>query len=69
MPLPRHVRRKPFVQITGPTVWTTLALTIHADGFSTFEMIGADSFPRHWLYDAGGKLAGKSGLIDYERWY
>jgi Cyclic nucleotide-binding domain len=69
MPLPRHVRRKPFVQISGPTVWTTLSLTIHADGRSEFEMVGASSFPRHWLYDSAGTLASKSGLIDYEKWY
>ncbi|CAN5572354.1 hypothetical protein BH24ACT26_BH24ACT26_11200 [soil metagenome] len=69
MPLPRHVRRKPFVQISGPTVWTTLALTIHADGRATFGMTGASSFPRHWVHDDSGRLAAKSGLIDYEKWY
>lgn len=69
MPLPRHVRRRPFVQISGPTVWTTLSLTIHGDGRSDLDMIGASSFPRHWVYDSEGGLASKSGLIDYEKWY
>jgi Cyclic nucleotide-binding domain len=69
MPLPRHVRRKPFIQISGPTVWTTLSLTIHADGNSEFHMPGASSFPRHWVYGYDGKLTAKSGLIDYEKWY
>ena len=32
VPAPRRVRRKPFVQWQAPLVWTTLSLTIHADG-------------------------------------
>ena len=69
MPLPRHVRRKPFVQISGPIVWTTLSLTLRADGSASAEMTGASSFPRHWVYDDDGRLASKSGVIDYEKWY
>ena len=34
LPLPRPVRRPPFVQLQAPLVWTTLALTLHADGRS-----------------------------------
>lgn len=26
-------------------------------------------FPRHWIYDDGGKLARKSGLTDFSEWY
>jgi hypothetical protein len=69
MPAPRRVRRRPFVQITGPIVWSTLALTIHVDGSSEFEVVGASSFPRHWIYDGGGQLAAKTGYIDFETWY
>ena len=32
LPAPRRVRRKPFVQWQAPLVWTTLSLTLHADG-------------------------------------
>ena len=32
LPAPRRVNKAPFVQFEAPTVWTTLALTIHADG-------------------------------------
>ena len=32
MPAPRRVRRAPFVQWQAPLAWTTLSLTIHADG-------------------------------------
>ena len=53
----------------GPTVWTTLALTLHADGSTGHELVGASPFPRHWIYDADGKLAGKSALIDFKTWY
>src|SRR6266545_1388516 len=29
----------------------------------------ASPFPRHWIYDHTGRLAEKSGLIDFQRWY
>ena len=32
LPAPRRVRRRPFVQWQAPLVWTTLTLTLHADG-------------------------------------
>jgi hypothetical protein len=66
---PRTVSRPPFVQIAAPTAWTTLALTINVDGSSSFEVVGASSFPRHWIYDAEGKLSAKVGLIDFKNWY
>jgi hypothetical protein len=69
LPAPRRVRRKPFVQWQAPTAWTTLALTIHADGTSTTELIGASRFPRHWVYDTTGELVAKSGLVDFKDWY
>jgi hypothetical protein len=69
IPGPRRVRRKPFFQIAAPTVWSTLALTVHADGSSEFEVVGASSFPRHWIYDSEGKLAAKSGMTDFKDWY
>lgn len=68
MPAPRRVRRKPYVQFAAPLAWTTLALTISADGSVSHELIGASSFPRHWVYDENGKLAAKSGLINFENW-
>jgi Cyclic nucleotide-binding domain len=68
-PAPRTVRRKPFVQVSAPLAWSTLALTIRADGTSEFEVVGASPFPRHWIYDAEGKLAAKSGRIDFDKWY
>lgn len=67
-PLPRRVNRPPYVQIVGPTVWTTLALTLHADGRSEFEVVGASPFPRHWIYDHEGRLGAKSGLMDFTTW-
>jgi CRP-like cAMP-binding protein len=68
VPLPRRVRRPPFVQLAAPTVWTTLALTIHADGSSQYEVVGASPFPRHWVYDHDRRLVAKTGLIDFDRW-
>ena len=49
VPAPRRVSRPPFVKLEAPTVWTTLALTLHADGEVDFELLGASQFPRHWV--------------------
>ena len=67
-PMPRKVNRPPFVQIIAPTVWTTLALTIHADGRVEHEVVGASAFPRHWVYGDDGLLAAKSGVADFHNW-
>lgn len=69
LPAPRRVSRPPYVQVAAPLAWTTLALEIRADGSSSFELAGASPFPRHWVYDTQGVLAGKSGLIDFKTWY
>jgi hypothetical protein len=69
MPAPRTVRRAPFIQWQAPLAWTTLTLTLHARGAADFQMTGASRFPRHWVYDDTGKLASKSGLIDFQDWY
>jgi Cyclic nucleotide-binding domain len=69
VPAPRRVRRAPFVQFTAPLAWTTLTLTIRADGTSSGELLGASPFPRHWVYGHDGELVSKSGLIDFSNWY
>jgi hypothetical protein len=69
MPVPRHVRDRPYARIVGSTVWSTLALTVRADGSSDFELVGASSFPRHWLYDHTRRLVARTGLIDFRTWY
>jgi hypothetical protein len=69
LPAPRRVRGKPFFRIRSASAWTTLALTIHADGSAEHEVAGASPFPRHWIYDDDGKLVEKSGTIDFEEWY
>jgi hypothetical protein len=69
VPAPRTVRKPPFVQISAPTAWSTLSLTINADGSSDFKVVGASPFPRHWVYDHSLKLAAKSGTIDFKGWY
>ncbi len=69
IPTPRRVRHPPYVQITPSIPWTTLALTIHADGTVEQRLTGASSFPRHWVYDHAGRLVAKSGFIDYDTWW
>src|SRR5688500_11688466 len=68
-PAPRRVSGKPFFQVRSATAWTTLALTIHADGRVEHELVGASPSPRHWVYDNEGELAHKSGTVDFRKWY
>src|SRR5215207_372022 len=68
-PAPRRVTGRPFVRIQSATAWTTLALTIKTDGSSEHELVGASTFPRHWVYDRDGNLVAKSGTIDFKAWY
>jgi hypothetical protein len=69
IPAPRRVRRRPFIQWQAPLVWTTLSLTLYADGRAEHKLIGASRFPRHWVYDGENKLSHKSGLTDFKDWY
>jgi hypothetical protein len=68
-PAPRIVAGKPFFRIESAPAWTTLALTIRADGSSYHQLKGASSFPRHWIYDQNGELVEKAGTIDFTAWY
>jgi Cyclic nucleotide-binding domain len=69
LPTPRPVPHKPFVQFWPSIAWTTLALTINADGSASHELVGASPFPRHWIYDHEGRLVEKSGVIDFGTWF
>jgi hypothetical protein len=69
LPTPRPVPHPPFVQFWPSIAWTTLALTINADGSSSHELVGASPFPRHWIYDDKGDLVEKSGSIDFGKWF
>ncbi|HEY9289405.1 MAG TPA: cyclic nucleotide-binding domain-containing protein [Candidatus Dormibacteraeota bacterium] len=68
MPMPRKLNRPPFVQIIPPVVWTTLAVTISAEGSSRHEVVGASPFPRHWIYDGSGKLINKVATTNFSSW-
>jgi hypothetical protein len=68
-PAPRRVKGRPFFRVKSATAWTTLALTIRADGSSDHDLVGASAFPRHWVYDKDGNLAHKAGTIDFKSWY
>ena len=68
-PAPRRVKGGPVFRIHSATAWTTLALTLHADGRVEHELVGASPFPRHWIYDNDGILAQKSGTVDFKTWY
>jgi Cyclic nucleotide-binding domain len=69
IPTPRRVRHPPYVQIRPSIPWTTLALTLHVDGAAEPRLVGASSFPRHWVYDHTGRLVAKSGFINYDAWW
>ncbi|HEY3069874.1 MAG TPA: cyclic nucleotide-binding domain-containing protein [Gaiellaceae bacterium] len=68
-PAPRRVKGRPFMRVNSATAWTTLALTIRADGSSGHDLVGASSFPRHWIYDHEGNLVKKAGTVDFKTWY
>jgi len=68
-PAPRLVEGGPLFRIQSATTWTTLALTLHADGRVEHELTGASPFPRHWIYGDDGELAHKSGTVDFKAWY
>ncbi len=68
VPMPRPVSRAPFFRVEAPLVWTTLSLTIHADGSAEHTVVGASPFPRHWIYNASGNLSHKSGLLEMKDW-
>jgi cyclic nucleotide-binding protein len=69
LPSPRRVIGKPFMRIKSASAWTTLELVIRADGSSQGKLVGASTFPRHWVYDDDGVLVEKSASIDFDRWY
>lgn len=68
-PAPRRVKGGPLFRIQSATAWTTLALTLHADGRVEHELAGASPFPRHWIYDHEGAVVQKSGIVDFKTWY
>jgi hypothetical protein len=68
VPLPRKISKPPYVRLHAPLVWTTLRLTLYADGSARRELVGASPFPRHWVYDAAGDLALKAGVADWKHW-
>lgn len=69
LPAPRAVRHPPFVQYHAPIGWSTLQLTLHADGRVERALTGASPFPRHWIYDHEGALERKSGMTDFADWW
>jgi hypothetical protein len=64
----RPSRRWPFLLTRPFTIWTTIELTIRADGQTRQRLIGASPFPRHWLYDTEGHLAEKAALTRQQVW-
>jgi hypothetical protein len=63
---PSH--RWPFLVTRPFTIWTTIELTIEADGSCQQRLVGASPFPRHWLYDDGGHLVEKAALTRSKLW-
>ncbi|GAB1817169.1 cyclic nucleotide-binding domain-containing protein [Herbidospora sp. RD11066] len=66
IPFPRATAGIP--RWRSPLVWTTLAVTVRADGTSGVTLTGASPFPRHWVYDASGVLTLKAGVTDFKAW-
>jgi Cyclic nucleotide-binding domain len=60
--------RWPFLVTRPFTIWTTIELTINADGSCRQRLAGASPFPRHWLYDDDGHLVEKAALTRAQLW-
>ena len=60
--------RWPFFVTRPFTIWTTIELTIKADGTCSQRLEGASPFPRHWLYDDEGHLVKKAALTRARLW-
>ena len=58
----------PFWRLTAPVAWSTITLTLYADGLSDARLTDASPFPRHFLYDSAGRLSHKSALLRYRDW-
>jgi hypothetical protein len=69
MPFPRLTARPPFLAWNSSTAWTTLVLTLYADGHRDGWLLGASPFPRHSLYDADGNLVGETTQTDFDAWF
>lgn len=69
LPAPRPLRGRPYLHIGSATAWTTLELTIRADGSSEGRLVAASPFPRHSLYGPDGSLVSEHGVADYDGWY
>jgi hypothetical protein len=67
-PVLRAITHPPFWRLTAPIAWSTITLTLHADGTSQPWLAAASPFPRHFLYDSSGRLTHKSALIRYKDW-
>jgi hypothetical protein len=67
-PVPRAVPHPPFWRLTAPVAWSTIALTLCADGSSRAEIAAASPFSRHYLYDSTGRLTSTTALIRYKDW-
>ncbi len=66
--VPRRVAHPPFWRLTAPLAWSTITLTLHANGSSEARLTSASPFPRHYLYDTAGRLTHKSALLRYHDW-
>jgi cyclic nucleotide-binding protein len=66
--MPHRPRPSASPRLAGPAAWTTLSLTVHADGTSEQALTGASPFPRHWIYDHHGRVVATSGVVDFSAW-
>jgi hypothetical protein len=64
----RPAARPPFLVTRPFTIWTTIELTIHADGSHRQRLAGSSPFPRHWLYGDDGHLVEKAALTRSQVW-
>jgi hypothetical protein len=61
-------RASPLSLRRSRVAWTTVELTLRADGRRYGRLAGASAFPRHWVYDSDGTLTHKTSTTDWKGW-
>ena len=69
LPAPRPIQGEGYFHFGSALAWTTLELVLHATGEAEGRLVASSPFPRHSVYDAGGRLIGEHGLKDFDGWY
>lgn len=67
-PMPRIDGHEPTLHLVPPVIWTSLELTLFADGGSSFALTDYTPFPPVRLYGPDGRVAEDVGTVEWNSW-